>query len=134
MIPIRISLAALLIKPLNFSMKREEEQKVVINGRLGYMSAARVAAARYQKHGKGGKRIIKLRLVLFLRVIKIKWRSELGMILIKKRGVCGETSFGDIKHNMGYRVFRLRVLAKVHIEWVLVSIGHNLGKLSKLAA
>ena len=72
MIPMRISLAALLIKPLNFSMKREEEQKVVINGRFGYMIAARVAPARYQQHAKGEKTISKLSLVLFLRVIRSK--------------------------------------------------------------
>ena len=70
MIPMRISLAALLIKPLNFSMKREEEQKVVING--GYMIASRVAPSRYEKHAKGEKTIIKLSLVRFLRVIRSK--------------------------------------------------------------
>jgi hypothetical protein len=46
MMPIRISLLALLIKPLNLSMKREQEQKVDMSGRSGFMSAAHVAAAR----------------------------------------------------------------------------------------
>ena len=46
MIPIRISLLAQLIKPLNLSMKREKRQKVGINGRSGYMNAARVGPAR----------------------------------------------------------------------------------------
>ena len=66
--------------------------------------------------------------------VKENLRSELGMSLSQQRCVAGETPFGEIKHNMGYRGFRLRVLAKVHIEWGLVSIAHNLGKLSKLSA
>ena len=70
MIPMRISLAALLIKPLNFSMKGQKAQKVVING--GYMIASRVAPSRYEKHAKGEKTIIKLSLVRFLRVIRSK--------------------------------------------------------------
>lgn len=63
MLPIRISLGALLIKPLNFSMKREEEQKVGINGSSGYMSAARVGPSRKQKPAKGEKTKSKLSLV-----------------------------------------------------------------------
>ena len=66
--------------------------------------------------------------------VKENLSSELGMSLSKQRGVCAETPFGDIKHNMGYRRFRLRGLEKVHIEWGLVSIAHNLRKVSKLAA
>ena len=75
MLPIRISIAALLIKPLNFSIKREQEQKEVINGSCGYMSAARVAPARKQKHAKGEKTKSKLSLVRFLRVIRSKRRK-----------------------------------------------------------
>ena len=66
--------------------------------------------------------------------VKENLSSELGMSLSKQRGVCAETPFGDIKHNMGYRRFRLRGLEKVHLEWGLVSIAHNLRKVSKLAA
>ena len=66
--------------------------------------------------------------------VKENLSSELGMSLSKERSVAAETPFGDIKHNMGYRRFRLRGLEKVHIEWGLVSIAHNLRKVSKLAA
>ena len=66
--------------------------------------------------------------------VKENLSSELGMSLSKERSVAAETPFGDIKHNMGYRRFRLRGLEKVHIEWGLVSIAHNLRKVNKLAA
>ena len=56
------------------------------------------------------------------------------MILSQQRCVGAETPLGAINHNMGYRRFRLGGLAKEHIEWGLVSIAHNLRKLSKLAA
>ena len=60
--------------------------------------------------------------------------SDLGMSLSKQRSVAAATPFGAIKHNMVYRRFRLRGLEKVHIEWGLVSIAHNLRKVNKLAA
>ena len=66
--------------------------------------------------------------------MKENLRSELGMSLSQQRCVGAETPFGAINHNMGYRRFRLGGLAKVHIDWGLVSIAHNLRKLSKLAA
>ena len=66
--------------------------------------------------------------------VKENLRSELGMSLSKQRSVAAEPPLGAINHNMGYRRFRLGGLAKEHIEWGLVSIAHNLRKLSKLAA
>jgi hypothetical protein len=53
--------------------------------------------------------------------------------LRKQRGTDVETPFGDIKHNMGYRRFRLRGLENVKIEWGLLSIAHNLRKIQALA-
>ena len=87
------------------------------------------------KSGKNNKQI-KVSPVFegYKKQVKEKLRSELGMSLSKHRGVAAATPFGDIKHNMGYRRFRLGGLAKVHIEWGLVSIAHNLRKLSKLVA
>ena len=56
------------------------------------------------------------------------------MSLSQQRSVAAEPPLGAINHNMGSRRFRLGGLAKEHIEWGLVSIAHNLRKLSKLAA
>lgn len=39
-----------------------------------------------------------------------------------------EPTFGDIKHNMGFRKFNLRRISKVAIEVGLITIAHNLKK------
>jgi len=39
-----------------------------------------------------------------------------------------ETLFGDIKYNRGHRRFILRDLEKVNIEFLFLSIAHNLKK------
>ena len=98
-------------------------------------SCSRCPLAAACKRGKNNKQI-KFSPVFegYKKQVKENLRSELGMSLSKQRCVAAETPFGDIKHNMGYRRFRLRGLAKVHIEWGLVSIAHNLRKLNKLAA
>lgn len=54
--------------------------------------------------------------------------SEQGQEKRSKRGVEVETPFGDIKFNMGHRRFILRGLDKVNIEFLLLSIAHNLRK------
>ncbi len=52
-----------------------------------------------------------------------------GIELRKRRGVDVESVFGHIKHNMGYRRFRLRGLHKVNIEMGLLSMAHNMMKM-----
>jgi len=54
--------------------------------------------------------------------------SEAGLEKRSKRGVEVETPFGNIKFNMGHRRFILRELDKVNIEFLLLSIAHNLRK------
>jgi transposase len=54
--------------------------------------------------------------------------SPEGIDLRKRRGVDVESVFGHIKHNMGYRRFRLRGLPKVNIEMGLLSMAHNMIK------
>ena len=56
--------------------------------------------------------------------------SEQGLALRQQRGVEVESTFGDIKQNMGFRRFLLRGLKKVEIEWGLVCIAHNMRKLT----
>ena len=56
--------------------------------------------------------------------------SETGLQLRARRSVEVETSIGDIKHNMGFRRFHLRGQDKVHTEWTLVCIAHNMRKLA----
>jgi hypothetical protein len=56
--------------------------------------------------------------------------TEKGRYLRKQRGVEIESVFGDIKWNQGYRRFRLRGLAKVHVEFGLLSMAHNMRKIA----
>jgi hypothetical protein len=56
-------------------------------------------------------------------------KSEKGVKLRKRRGIEVESVFGMIKQNMGFRRFYLRGLKKVHLEWGLINIAHNLKKL-----
>jgi len=55
--------------------------------------------------------------------------SERGHSHRKKRSVEVESVFGQIKQNRHFRRFSLRSLPKVNIEFGLIAIAHNLGKL-----
>lgn len=67
-----------------------------------------------------------------LNQIKVKLRSEEGMKIYQHRKETVEKSFGDIKHNKGFRRFLLRGLNKVQIEWNLVCTAHNLVMINNL--
>lgn len=54
--------------------------------------------------------------------------SEEGIEKRSNRSTDVETPFGDIKYNRGHRRFILRGLEKVNIEFLLLSIAHNLKK------
>jgi len=55
-------------------------------------------------------------------------RSEEGEKQRSRRGHDVESVFGHIKHNLGFRRFKLRTLDKVNVEWGLLCIAHNLQK------
>jgi transposase len=55
--------------------------------------------------------------------------TEEGQKLLDKRKHDIEPTFGDIKHNMGFRKFLLRFKPKVTTEVGLVSIAHNIKKI-----
>jgi hypothetical protein len=55
-------------------------------------------------------------------------RSEEGQRMRSQRGVDVETVFGRVKEDWGFRRFLLRGLAKVTVEWGLLSMAHNLAK------
>ena len=55
--------------------------------------------------------------------------TEEGQGLLGKRKHDIEPTFGDIKHNMGFRKFLLRLKPKVAIEVGLISIAHNMKKI-----
>jgi transposase len=55
--------------------------------------------------------------------------TEAGKRLMEKRKWDVEPTFGDIKHNMGFRKLLLRLIPKVKTEVGLVSIAHNIKKI-----
>jgi len=57
-------------------------------------------------------------------------QSEKGKAHLRKRNVEVESVFGQIKFNNGFNRFRLRGLVKVELEFLWVSIAHNLRKLA----
>jgi len=82
---------------------------------------------------KGNRRIqVSFKLREFRRQAKENLLSEQGIALRKQRCIEPETTFGDVKHNMGFRRFHLRGLEKAEIEWALVCIAHNLRKLAAI--
>jgi len=50
--------------------------------------------------------------------------------LRSRRSVDVEAVFGLLKGNKKFRRFHLRGLKKVEVEWGLLSIAHNLGKVA----
>ena len=55
--------------------------------------------------------------------------TDEGKGLMDKRKWDVEPTFGDIKHNMGFRRFLLRLMPKVKTEIGLISIAHNIKKM-----
>lgn len=80
---------------------------------------------------KGNRRIqVSFKLLEYRRQARENLLSDAGEALRKKRSVEVETVFGDIKHNMRFRRFHLRGVAKTNTEWGLVCIAHNMRKLA----
>lgn len=56
--------------------------------------------------------------------------SSEGIRHRKNRGIDVETTFGDIKRNMGFTRFSMCGLEKVSLEFGLIALGHNLRKIA----
>jgi hypothetical protein len=62
-------------------------------------------------------------------------RTPEGMAAYAQRSHIAETPFGHAKHNLGFRRFTGRGLARAHSEWTFHAAVHNIGKiLNHLAA
>jgi transposase len=57
--------------------------------------------------------------------------SEEWKEIYKKRSWCVENVFWNIKMNLKFERFSLRWFQGVQIEWTLISLAHNLGKIMK---
>ncbi|WP_394700536.1 transposase [uncultured Ilyobacter sp.] len=63
---------------------------------------------------------------------RLKLFSEKGTTLRKHHCADVEAVFGLIKGNGGFKRFLLRGLEKVNVEWGIISIAHNLKRLSEV--
>jgi transposase len=82
---------------------------------------------------KGNKKIeINNNLIRHKQKAKELLNSEAGLIHRSKRPIEVEAAFGQLKANNKFNRFTLRGLEKVHIEFGLMAIGHNLRKLAKM--
>lgn len=61
-----------------------------------------------------------------------KIETDVGQEMMFKRKTTVEAVIGNIKSNMGHSRFRLKGLAAVNGEFMMMCIGHNLNKLYKL--
>jgi transposase len=82
---------------------------------------------------KGNRRIqVSFKLREYRQQARENLLSDQGITLRKQRCIEPESTFGDVKHNLGFRRFHLRGLEKVETEWALVCIAHNLRKLAAI--
>lgn len=64
----------------------------------------------------------------------LRLSSKEGKEIYKKRWICVEPVFGNIKRNLWFETFLLRWFEWVQIEWNLISLAHNLKKIIKFRA
>lgn len=64
--------------------------------------------------------------------MKADIRTVEGYEKYKLRMQSIEPVFGNIKYNKGFKYYRLRGLQGAKIEFLLIMIAHNLGKMHKL--
>ena len=63
---------------------------------------------------------------------KERLTSEEGLYHRSMRPIEPEAVFGDIKYDHGFKRFRLRGMAKVNVEFGLVTLAHNLRKYARM--
>jgi transposase len=86
--------------------------------------------------GKGdrGKRLFRNPREDLAEAMAAKAASEEGTARMNERFGCSEPVFGNLKENLGFRNFRLRGLAAVKGEFLLMCLGHNLNVLFRRLA
>ncbi len=78
------------------------------------------------------KRVFRNVLEPLAEAMAAKAAAEAGRALLNVRFATSEPVFGNLKENLGFRGVRLRGIAKVRGEWLLMCIGHNLNRLFRL--
>ena len=73
--------------------------------------------------------LINEKLEEYKRAARKNLQSEKGWVLRKQRNTEIESCFGDVKHNMRITRCHLRGLQKVHADFCMIAIAHNLRKI-----
>jgi transposase len=86
-------------------------------------------------HNSPGNRIIEVnhRASKYKSKAKELLTSPEGIKKRSRRSIEPESVFGNIKHNKGFKRFLLRGMEKINIELGLISIAHNIAKLSNIS-
>jgi transposase len=79
--------------------------------------------------GKRGRCITRYSDQVLREEMALRIRSQCGLKLYRRRMEVSEPVFGNIKHNLGFRVFRLRGMIKTRGEFFILAIVHNLIKI-----
>jgi hypothetical protein len=82
--------------------------------------------------GKKGRTILRAAYIDVLKKNRHNLQDDENKKLLNRRKTIVEPVFGHLKHNQAYRRWRVRGLAKVRSEWVLVCIAYNLKKMYRL--
>lgn len=80
-----------------------------------------------------GNRIyeVNLNLMKQKKLVRELLTSERGLEHRSKRPIEPEAVFGQIKHNSGFKRFRLKSIPKVSVEFGLIALAHNLRKYAR---
>ena len=81
------------------------------------------------KPGSNRRIFISEKLEAYKEQVRKRLASEVGKTKRSQRSVEVETPFANIKYNMGHRRFLLRGLDKVSVEFLLLTLAHNINKI-----
>lgn len=108
---------------------------------FGYISTVRKYSAKNCRSchmrgrcfkGKGNRSIeVNFKLRDYKQKARENLNSEQGLLHRSKRPVEPEAVFGQIKYNKGFNRFKLKGLEGVHLEFGLVAIAVNIGKMAR---
>jgi transposase len=115
---------------------RETKERVTANG---YHTSRRVyegiacetcpAKTECTKSKNSRTLYIGVELAKMKKEARVNLNSPRGKEMRSERPIEVEAVFGQLKHNWGFRRFRLRGLEKVKTEWGILCIAHNIAKM-----
>jgi len=120
-------------KKLQYHKKRKNgNHAIYIYKSPGCQDCPLIEQCLSKKNKSGIKNICRDQREVLAEKMALKLQSEKAKSRLKTRATTIEPSFGNLKHNLGFRRFSLRGLQKVKDEFNLMCIAHNINILYKL--